>query len=49
MIKEKYKQLFLPLQFGGIRTITIHNRCATYFSIIFSQLRNFVEELKKNE
>ncbi len=27
MIKEKYKQLFLSLQFGGIRTITIHSRC----------------------
>jgi len=27
MIKEKYKQLFLPLQFGGIRTITIHSSC----------------------
>jgi len=27
MIKGKYKQLFLPLQFGGIRTITIYNRC----------------------
>jgi len=25
MIKEKYKQLFLSLQFGGIRTITIHS------------------------
>ncbi len=28
MVKEKYKQLFLSLQFGGIRTITIHNRCS---------------------
>jgi hypothetical protein len=26
MIKEKYKQLCLSLQFGGIRTITIHSR-----------------------
>ncbi len=26
MVKEKYKQLCLSLQFGGIRTITIHNR-----------------------
>jgi hypothetical protein len=26
MIKEIYKQLFLCLQFGGIRTITIHGR-----------------------
>ncbi len=26
MIKEKYKQLFLPLPFGGIRTMNIHNR-----------------------
>jgi len=25
----------------------ISKRCATYFSIIFSQLRNFVEEFKK--
>jgi len=29
MIKEKYKQLCLSLQFGGIRTITIHSRCAS--------------------
>jgi len=28
MIKEKYKQLFLSHQFGGIRTIIIHNRWA---------------------
>jgi len=28
MIKEKYKQLFLYLQFSGVRTITIHKRCA---------------------
>lgn len=26
MIKEKNKQLFLPIQFGGIRTINIHKR-----------------------
>jgi len=26
MIKEKYKQLFLSHQFGGIRTITIYSR-----------------------
>ena len=30
MIKEKYNQLFLSLQFGGIRTITIHRRCVAY-------------------
>ncbi len=30
MIKEKYKQLFLSLQFGCIRTITIHRRCVAY-------------------
>jgi len=29
-IKEKYKQLFLSLQIGGIRTITIHSRCGAY-------------------
>ncbi len=26
MIKGKYKQLFLSLQFWGVRTMTIHNR-----------------------
>ncbi len=26
VIKEKYMQLFLSLQFSGIRTITIHSR-----------------------
>jgi hypothetical protein len=30
LIKEKYKQLFLSLQFGGIRTITIHRRYMAY-------------------
>ena len=30
MIKEKYKQLCLLLQFGGIRTITIHIRCMAF-------------------
>lgn len=29
MRKEKYKQLFLSLQFGGIRTVNIHNRCVS--------------------
>jgi len=29
MTKEKYKQLFLSLRFGGIRTITIHIRCVS--------------------
>ena len=29
MIKEKYKQLCLSLQFGGIRTMNIHRRWAT--------------------
>ena len=29
MIKEKYKQLFLSHQFGGIRTITIYGRYAS--------------------
>jgi hypothetical protein len=29
MIKEKYKQLFFSLQFGGIRTIMVHNSCAS--------------------
>ncbi len=28
MIKEKYKQLFLHDQFGGIYTMSIHRRCA---------------------
>ena len=28
MIKEKYKQLRLALQFGGINVIDIHSRCA---------------------
>ena len=31
MIKEKYKQLFLSLQIGGIRTMNIH-RCYHQFT-----------------
>ena len=30
MIKEKYKELCLPLQFGGTRTVAIHGRFAAY-------------------
>ena len=26
MVKEKYKQLFIHAQFGGIRTVNIHKR-----------------------
>lgn len=27
IVKEKYKQLFIYHQFGGVRTMDIHGRC----------------------
>jgi hypothetical protein len=29
-VKEKYKQLFIHTQFGGIRTMIIHKRYGTH-------------------
>ena len=39
MIKEKYKQLFLPLPFGGIRTMNIHKRYSQVFKGVYGYVK----------
>ena len=41
MIKEKYKQLLLPRQFGGITTMLLHNHS--------TQFKERAEQMTRNK